>query len=124
MAAYGRFVAGDPDDVNDKIWRPDYRGPAPLALPIRLSPATEPRPEGPPFHERRSSDPAGWRTAPETDSAPDLFESDPESGVGSPHGRRPSRRTVVGIVAIVAISIAGGVMVAGSGEEPATADGA
>ncbi len=111
-------MVGDPDDVNDEIWRPNYQGPAPLSLPIRLPPATEPGPPRPPAHERRSPDLAELRTVPETDLVPRQFDPGPGSGVNG-RWRWPSVRTVVGIIAVGAISIAGGVMATDSGGEPA-----
>ena len=87
------IVPDDLDDVSDEIWRPGYQGPAPVSAPIKFPP--------------------------ETDPVPRLPEQDPvPAAMGRPR-RRPSTGTIVGIVAVVAMSATIVTLVTNSNREPA-----
>lgn len=101
-------MVGDPDELNDEIWRPDYKGPEPLSSPIRL-----------PAQHQRSPDLADRPASSGPDPVPGLFERYPGAGAEPMRPRWRPARIVVGILAIVGMSIVGAVMVTDSGEEPA-----
>ena len=95
------------EEVNDEIWKPDYRGPDPVSQPVR-----------PPTDGERSPELAEMPDSAGPDSAPRLFEPYPQDDAARTHRRWRPGGVVVGIVAVVAMSTAGAVIVIDSGEDP------
>jgi PQQ-like domain len=107
-------VGSEIDGAGDEIWRPDYDGPPPLSMPIRL--AATSRSEG--ADRRRPAVRVSPRSEPGADTAsvPPSFE--PAPVIRSRSDRRLSPRTVGAVVAVVAVSAVGALTATRSGDTP------